>query len=79
MHAAASLGEKQYNAAATEEPMILAALYTDGIVADRAVADIAYGLRAEGFVVAGLVRRNEFVVGPGAVPWNWKRWHRGPC
>ena len=54
---------RQYSVAATPEPVILAALYADGIVADRTIADVAYGLRAGGFVVAGLVQRNEFVAG----------------
>ncbi len=53
---------KPYDTRVTE-PTILAALYADGIAADRTIADIAYGLRSQGFVVAGLVQRNEMVAG----------------
>lgn len=41
-------------------PRILAVVYTDGIAADRFLADIGYSIRAEGLNVAGLVQLNSF-------------------
>lgn len=43
---------------------ILAVAYTDGIAADRFLADIGYSLRASGLLVAGLVQLNSFVRDP---------------
>ncbi|WP_245416808.1 DUF2478 domain-containing protein [Undibacter mobilis] len=40
---------------------ILAVLYSDGLAADRLLADIAYRLRDDGLSVAGLVQLNTFV------------------
>lgn len=40
---------------------ILAVVYSDGLAADRLLADIAYRLRDDGVVVAGLVQLNTFV------------------
>lgn len=40
---------------------ILAVLYSDGLMADRIIADIAYRLRGDGVAVAGLVQLNTFV------------------
>lgn len=40
---------------------ILAVVYSDGFAADRMLADIAYRLRDDGVVVAGLVQLNTFV------------------
>jgi hypothetical protein len=54
---------KQSETRASGQPTILAALYSDGIEADRMIAQIAYGLRDEGLMVAGLVQRNEFIAG----------------
>ena len=43
---------------------ILAVVYTDGIVADRFLADLGYSLRESGLLVAGLVQLNSFVRDP---------------
>jgi hypothetical protein len=43
---------------------ILAVVYTDGIAADRFLADLGYSLRASGVLVAGLVQLNTFVRDP---------------
>lgn len=43
---------------------ILAVVYTDGIAADRFLADLGYSLRSEGLSVAGLVQLNSFVRDP---------------
>lgn len=40
---------------------ILAVTYTDGILADRFLADLGYSFRDAGLAVAGLVQRNQFV------------------
>lgn len=40
---------------------ILAVVYSDGLAADRLIADIAYRLRDEGVAIAGLVQLNTFV------------------
>lgn len=40
---------------------ILAVVYSDGIAADRLLADVAYRLRDDGVTVAGLVQLNTFV------------------
>jgi hypothetical protein len=40
---------------------ILAVVYSDGLLADRIIADVAYRLRDDGVVVAGLVQLNTFV------------------
>ncbi len=40
---------------------ILAVVYSDGLAADQLLADIAYRLRDDGVVVAGLVQLNTFV------------------
>ncbi len=40
---------------------ILAVVYSDGLAADRLLADIAYRLRDDGVVIAGLVQLNTFV------------------
>jgi hypothetical protein len=40
---------------------ILAVVYSDGLLADRVIADVAYRLRDDGVVVAGLVQLNTFV------------------
>ncbi|MBI5262718.1 MAG: DUF2478 domain-containing protein [Bradyrhizobium sp.] len=40
---------------------ILAVVYTDGIAADRFLADLGYGLRDMGVHVAGLVQHNQFL------------------
>ncbi|AMN41534.1 DUF2478 domain-containing protein [Rhodoplanes sp. Z2-YC6860] len=42
-------------------PSILAFLYSDGIAADRVLADLGYSLRDSGVNVGGLVQRNTFV------------------
>ncbi len=39
---------------------ILAVVYTDGLAADRFLADLGYALRSEGLAVAGLVQLNSF-------------------
>jgi hypothetical protein len=44
---------------------ILAVVYTDGIAADRFLADLGYFLRDAGVLVAGLVQLNSFVRDPG--------------
>lgn len=43
---------------------ILAVVYTDGIGADRFLAELGYSLRAAGLNVAGLVQLNSFVRDP---------------
>jgi nucleoside-triphosphatase THEP1 len=43
---------------------ILAIVYTDGIAADRFLADLGYSLRDAGLLVAGLVQLNSFVRDP---------------
>ncbi len=43
---------------------ILAVVYTDGIAADRFLADLGYSLRSAGSSVAGLVQLNSFVRDP---------------
>ena len=40
---------------------ILAIVYTDGIIADRFIANLGYFLRNAGLHVAGLVQHNHFV------------------
>lgn len=44
-----------------ETPAILAVVYTDGIAADRFLADLGYRLRDMGVRVAGLVQHNQYV------------------
>ncbi len=39
---------------------LLAVVYTDGLAADRFLADVGYSLRAAGVVAAGLVQINSF-------------------
>jgi hypothetical protein len=39
---------------------LLAAVYDDGIAADRILSDLGYDLRAQGIAVRGLVQRNTF-------------------
>jgi nucleoside-triphosphatase THEP1 len=43
---------------------ILAVVYTDGIAADRFIADLGYSLRDAGLLVAGLVQLNSLVRDP---------------
>jgi len=42
---------------------ILAVVYSDGLAADRVIADVAYRLRDDGIAVAGLVQTNTVVSG----------------
>jgi len=42
---------------------ILAVVYSDGLAADRMIADVAYRLRDDGIAVAGLVQTNTAVSG----------------
>ena len=42
-------------------PKILAVVYTDGIAADKFIAEWGYSLRSAGLAVAGLVQLNSFV------------------
>jgi len=39
---------------------IMAVIYTDGLAADRFLADLGYSLRSKGVTVAGLVQLNSF-------------------
>jgi len=45
-------------------PPMLAVVYSDGIAADRFLADLGYSLRSAGLTVAGLVQLNSFVRDP---------------
>jgi nucleoside-triphosphatase THEP1 len=46
-------------------PNILAVLYTDGLAADRRLAEWGYSLRSLGLAVAGIVQLNTFARDPG--------------
>ena len=58
-------------------PQILAVVYTDGIAADRFLADIGYSIRAEGLNVAGLVQLNSFERNPGKCDMVLEELHSG--
>jgi hypothetical protein len=49
----------------TQSSNILAVVYTDGLAADKFLADWGYALRAAGLSVAGLVQLNSFERDPG--------------